>query len=114
MRMILHDWSDEYCVKILKHIRAAAAPDSYLLIIDNVTSYACSEKASNLVNIPGVQGKLPPAPLLPNNGHANVMGYLADIQVFKYKLLQHISNVLMINLDDDTFKWPRTDFKSAR
>ena len=31
---VLHNWADEYCVTILKHLRAAAAPETQLLIVE--------------------------------------------------------------------------------
>jgi hypothetical protein len=36
LRRIIHDYSDENCVKILSHLRAAMAPDSKVLIADMV------------------------------------------------------------------------------
>lgn len=36
MRYILHDWSDEYCIQILKAIRSSMGPDSRILICDQV------------------------------------------------------------------------------
>ena len=34
--MILHDWSDEGCITILRHLRAAAAPETQLVVADTV------------------------------------------------------------------------------
>ncbi|KAG6818810.1 hypothetical protein H0H93_001415, partial [Arthromyces matolae] len=36
LRHILHDWSDTNCIKILKHLRDAATPETTLLILDCV------------------------------------------------------------------------------
>ncbi|KAF2280130.1 O-methyltransferase A [Westerdykella ornata] len=36
LRYIIHDWSDEYCVKILSAIRASMGPKSRILICDQV------------------------------------------------------------------------------
>ena len=36
MRTVLHDWPDDFCLKILKNIREAMGPDSLLLINENV------------------------------------------------------------------------------
>ena len=110
MRMILHDWSDEYCVKILKHLRAAAAPVTNLLIIHSVMSYACSDDTS-LIDVPGAEGQLPPAPLLPNNGHANIAGYLGDIQVFHFRLKYYL--LLISDIGDGILEWPRADATST-
>ncbi|KAJ7512284.1 S-adenosyl-L-methionine-dependent methyltransferase [Mycena galericulata] len=77
LRMILHDWSDEYCVKILRNLRAVADESTKLLVVDDIVSYACSEKLSK--EITGAERALPPAPLLPNFGHAGVVSYYIDL-----------------------------------
>ncbi|RDA95170.1 hypothetical protein CP533_1939 [Ophiocordyceps camponoti-saundersi (nom. inval.)] len=43
MRLIIHDWPDATCVKILTHLAAAMAPDSRLLICDAVLPPRVSE-----------------------------------------------------------------------
>ncbi|KAJ7455082.1 S-adenosyl-L-methionine-dependent methyltransferase [Mycena latifolia] len=75
-QMILHDWSDEYCLKILRLLHAAADKSTKLLIVDNIVEYACNETSTK--NIPGAEKALPPAPLLPNMGHANTVAYYSD------------------------------------
>jgi hypothetical protein len=44
-QFISHDWSDEYCVKILSSIRESMAPNSRILICDQVmnTTLGCPE-----------------------------------------------------------------------
>lgn len=37
LRMIMHDYSDEYCLKILRQIVPAMAPDSRIVIMDQVS-----------------------------------------------------------------------------
>ncbi|KAJ7473016.1 S-adenosyl-L-methionine-dependent methyltransferase [Mycena galericulata] len=66
-----------YCVKILRNLRAAADESTKLLVVDNIVSYACSEHLSK--EIPGVERPPPPAPLLPNFGHAGVLAYYTDL-----------------------------------
>ena len=80
MRMILHDWADNYCLQILRLLREAAAPDSRLLIVDSTMSYAC-EDTTIAKDIPGGSGLVPPEPLLPNWGYANILAHLINIQV---------------------------------
>ncbi len=81
MRMVLHDWSDDKAVNILRHLCAAAGPETQLVVIDNILSYACTED-SFVGDIPGaVVERLPPSPLLPNLGYAAVSSYLADLSV---------------------------------
>ena len=80
MRMILHDWADNYCLQILRLLREAAAPNSRLLIVDSIMSYAC-EDTTIAKDIPGGSGLVPPEPLLPNWGYANILAHLINIQV---------------------------------
>ena len=80
MRMILHNWADSYCLQILKLLREAAAPNSRLLIVESIMSYAC-EDTTIAKEIPGGTGLVPPELLLPNWGHANVFTYLVNTQV---------------------------------
>jgi hypothetical protein len=32
LRYVIHDWSDDYCIRILKNIKAAMGPRSRILI----------------------------------------------------------------------------------
>ena len=82
LRAMTHDWSDDYCVKFLSQLRAAATPQTQLIVIDNVMPYAC-RGAEQTLNIPGADKVRPiaPKPLLPNFGVAGLMTYLADIAV---------------------------------
>ncbi|TFY69030.1 hypothetical protein EVG20_g3320 [Dentipellis fragilis] len=79
VRTILHDWANQFCIKILRNLRKAATPNTRLLVVDNIISYACKEEAAK--DIPGAAMPLPPAPLLANWGPASSMSYLADIQM---------------------------------
>lgn len=79
LRNILHDWSDSYCLKILRPLRAAAAPSTRLMIVEHFISYACIEEQTK--TIPGAERPPLPAPLLPNGGNAAITAYLSDIQV---------------------------------
>jgi SAM-dependent methyltransferase len=38
MKLILHDWDDEACLKLLRNCRAAIAPNGRLLVIDQVVA----------------------------------------------------------------------------
>lgn len=93
MRMIMHDWPDTYCEIILKKLRQSARRDTQLLIIDNILSYACQETNSELKKVPGNDTLMPPAPLLPNAGHASAFGYMCDVQVsctvYQYMMSTH-------------------------
>ncbi|KAI0264107.1 S-adenosyl-L-methionine-dependent methyltransferase [Gloeopeniophorella convolvens] len=61
MRFILHDWPDKDCIDILTHLRAAAAPQSRLVVSEVMMQHACAEPYGP---------SLPPAPLLANLGIA--------------------------------------------
>ncbi|PIL26737.1 hypothetical protein GSI_11151 [Ganoderma sinense ZZ0214-1] len=70
---VMHNWGDEECKRLLGHLRAAAGPDTKLLIVDQVLPLACAE-----------EGSLAPegSPLLPNLGKAYVVGYHMDILMY--------------------------------
>ena len=84
MRMITHDWADSFCHTILSHLRAAAGPQSKLVIVDAIVQHTC-EDTTVAKDIPGGvvedEEMKAPAPLLPNWGHAALFRYLCDIQV---------------------------------
>ncbi|KAH8978960.1 O-methyltransferase [Lactarius akahatsu] len=73
---VLHDWADEYCVKILTHLRAAAGPKTQLVIVEQLLACACDEPATH--EIPGAELPVPPKPLLPNMGRAGSMVHATD------------------------------------
>ena len=83
MKHILHDWSDPYCVKILKSLRAAAGPETKLVALETILAYACHDPAADngAAVIPGAIPKEAPAPLLANYGSVKELAYFADIIV---------------------------------
>jgi hypothetical protein len=77
---VLVDWADEYCLKILKHLRAAAGPKTQLVIVEQVTSHVCDEPVVH--EIPGAELlPVPPQPLLRNMGRAASGAYNHDLMV---------------------------------
>ncbi len=62
--------------RILSRLRAAAGPDTKLLIGDMLLPYACHDDAS-----PESSFAPKDSPLLPNLGKGNIHGYLIDIMV---------------------------------
>jgi hypothetical protein len=76
---VLHDWADEYCLTILKHLRAAAGPKTQLLVVEQGVSFVCDEPAAH--EIPGAGRPVPPRPLLRNMGRAGSDAYSTDIMV---------------------------------
>jgi hypothetical protein len=82
MKTVLHDWSDEYSLKILKRLRGAAAPDTKLVCVELVLSYAChdaeEDSGDGLTDLAPIKAQ---KPLLANWGAVNCFIYLADISV---------------------------------
>ena len=67
----------------MKHLRAAAGPDTKLLVSDYVLSYACivKEGETEFANIPGAIVPPAPEPLLPNLGRGGISAYQMDYQM---------------------------------
>ncbi|KIO21960.1 hypothetical protein M407DRAFT_217354 [Tulasnella calospora MUT 4182] len=71
MRFILHDWKDETCIEILKHLHHTANEESRLLIVEAVIAHACHDIGS--LTEGAVEGAYPtpmPEPLPANGGRA--------------------------------------------
>ncbi|KAF8965428.1 hypothetical protein BDZ97DRAFT_781639 [Flammula alnicola] len=82
LRVVLHDWPDDFARKILLHLREAATPDTKLLIAEFVLPLACPDDTGSnggLEDVEGAASILPPAPLLPNLGKASSNVYLMDL-----------------------------------
>ncbi|KAG6898572.1 hypothetical protein C0993_005961 [Termitomyces sp. T159_Od127] len=77
LKQVLHDWSDPYCARILKELRAAATPETKLVVVDSIIAYACHDPTTGSGLNSGY--KEAPAPLLPNYGTANITPYLVDL-----------------------------------
>ncbi|KAJ7612017.1 S-adenosyl-L-methionine-dependent methyltransferase [Mycena polygramma] len=83
LKQIMHDWSDEYCVKILSQLWEAATPTTTLLLMDTIMPLACHDPSAEGPNaIPGAAAKEAPPPLLANYGAPNDMGYNGDFDIF--------------------------------
>jgi len=69
IKQVLHNWPDDYIIKILCQLREAAKTDTVLVIIDNVVPYVCrmpeDDSSSNVA----------PEPLLPNYGPLSNAAY---------------------------------------
>lgn len=82
----MHDWSDKYALKILKHLRDAATPSTKLLAVDIILPYACHESEENADGITGAVSVKAPNPLLANWGAVNDFLYGLDICVCLFPL----------------------------
>ncbi|KAJ7124389.1 S-adenosyl-L-methionine-dependent methyltransferase [Mycena epipterygia] len=83
LKHIMHDWSDDYCVKILAQLWEAATPTTTLLLQDSIIPLACHDPSAEDPH--GIMGAVPneaPAPLLANYGGANDMVYHTDFAMF--------------------------------
>ncbi|KAA1478055.1 S-adenosyl-L-methionine-dependent methyltransferase [Dentipellis sp. KUC8613] len=93
LKQTIHDWSDEYCMKILRRLREAASPETKLIIVENIMRYACHDPSpSGESAIPGAAVAEAPEPLLANFGAVNELEYLYDMTMF-----------LMFNAQERTF-----------
>lgn len=84
LRVVLHDWPDDFARRILLHLREAATPDTKLVIADFILPLACPDdigSSGELEGIEGAESMLSPSPLLPNLGKASVNVYYMDLTV---------------------------------
>ncbi|GJJ14339.1 hypothetical protein Clacol_008603 [Clathrus columnatus] len=92
-RMILHDYGKNKATTILKNLRAAAGPKTKLLIVEQVSPYACRGYSSKF------GAKLhqePSKPLLANGGKAKAgfISYLGDMQFGEERTLGTFEEIL--------------------
>ncbi|KIK51364.1 hypothetical protein GYMLUDRAFT_208715 [Collybiopsis luxurians FD-317 M1] len=81
VRLICHDWSDAYSLKLLKHLRDSAQSTTKLVLMEHSIHYVCGEDET-YKHIPGaVPTERPPKPLLPNMGAVDLTSYLLDMQM---------------------------------
>ncbi|TFY66484.1 hypothetical protein EVG20_g4602 [Dentipellis fragilis] len=83
LKQVMHDWSDEYCAKLLKRLREAANSSTKLILFESVMPYACHDPTGD--DGKGVPGAVPveaPAPLLANFGAVHEAGYISDMTMF--------------------------------
>ncbi|KAG6909480.1 hypothetical protein DXG01_017202 [Tephrocybe rancida] len=91
-RNILHDWSDANCIKILTQLRAAATPDTTLLILDCVMTVSGVDTVIDTIS--NTQGLNPPAVLSTGFTTVNDMVWTLDATMMvmhntqEYTLLQ--------------------------
>ncbi|KAF8719122.1 hypothetical protein AX14_011412 [Amanita brunnescens Koide BX004] len=78
LKNVLHDWSDEYCVKILKPLREAATPNTILILMESISPYACHVVTTDN-GIKGAVAQEAPPPLLANWGASKEMVYIVDM-----------------------------------
>jgi hypothetical protein len=109
---VLHDWADEYCLTILKHLRAAAGPKTQLVVVEMMISFVCDEPAAH--EVPGAELPVPPQPLLRNMGCAAQTAYITDLQVRRQKRNSNYDDdmtdptfLFHVPKDDEFLQWSR-------
>ena len=81
IRYIMHNWPDDYCLKILSGLRAAAGPSSTLLVLDHIVDYLSRDTSGVGPDIPGATRPMAPEPLLPYPDSTTEYAYLMDLLV---------------------------------
>ncbi|KAH7325589.1 S-adenosyl-L-methionine-dependent methyltransferase [Stachybotrys elegans] len=71
LRYVIHDWSDDYCITILKNIRVSMGPQSRILVCDQVMNTTNGD-----VQLPSA-----PAPLPANYGYYTRYSHTRDLCV---------------------------------
>ncbi|KAF9261584.1 S-adenosyl-L-methionine-dependent methyltransferase [Marasmius fiardii PR-910] len=85
LRHVIHNWSDDDCIKILSLLREAAREDTKLLILEIIMPYACRKGLDDIsknTEIPGATAEAAPIPLLPNFGAVNEFAHVLDMTMF--------------------------------
>ena len=98
LRVVLHDWPDDFARQILLQLRYAANENTKLLIADFVLPLAChdtfsNDKDQNTESVEGAMNFPVPAPLIANLGKASAMVYWMDLTVKHLLLYKLQSNV---------------------
>lgn len=90
LRVITHDWPDEFVTRILLQLRHVATPQTKLILADYVLPLACEDHTED---IGAVRTLAPPScGLLPNLGKANANAFWLDLTASRLAPI----------LDDDT------------
>jgi hypothetical protein len=80
LRVVIHNWPNQYAIQILGHLREAAVPGkTRLLLVDFIAQYACKGTHPIAKDIPGSDLASAPEPLLPNFGKAFDLTFQLDI-----------------------------------
>ena len=85
LRVITHDWPDEFVARILLQLRHTATPKTKLILADYVLPLACEDHTED---IGAVRTLAPPSSgLLPNLGKANANAFWLDMTASRLPLL---------------------------
>ncbi len=91
MKYILHDWSDEYALKILRKLRDAATPETKLFILDKIMPYTCPPDAAEdyAALVPGAQKPELTAPLTNVIGGSSI-SFVSGLLVSNFGARSHL------------------------
>ncbi|KAK0205287.1 S-adenosyl-L-methionine-dependent methyltransferase [Desarmillaria ectypa] len=97
LRGILHDWANSYAAQILSHLRAAAGPQTKLVVIDIILEYPCFDPETKTIK--GCEPRPVPEPLLANMGAANTVDYSMDVMMMGFyngqeRTLRHFVDIM--------------------
>ncbi|KAH9932971.1 O-methyltransferase [Fomitopsis serialis] len=82
LRMIMHNWPDAECIKILKNVRNSCTKDTRIVIVDNIMLFASrSQEIEGQETGTSDPDALAPEPLLANWGVANSLSYKQDLNM---------------------------------
>ena len=81
VRYILHNWTDQYCVKILKRLRDAALPATKLIVLEEILEYMSRDTTTMHADLPGATNPMAPLPLLPYPEASTGLTYSGDMVV---------------------------------
>lgn len=79
IKSIIHDWSDDEALKILKQLRGAAGPQSRLFAMDKIVPYTCEAALTEMDGVTIVG---------PNSGLARLKGGVGNV-------MPHLSSVIV-------------------
>ncbi|KAJ7596525.1 S-adenosyl-L-methionine-dependent methyltransferase [Mycena floridula] len=84
LKSVLHNWSDQYNIKILSHLRTAATAKTKLLVVDSLISYTCDSSEASEVEFESQADRIAPKPLLPTFGAANAGMFAMDMAMMSW------------------------------
>jgi hypothetical protein len=77
LRVITHDWADEFVTRILLQLRHAATPSTKLIIVDYILPFACEDDGKDAWIVKTLAP--PGSGLLPNLGKASANAFWLDM-----------------------------------
>lgn len=97
LRGILHDWADSYGIRLLSQLRAAAGPQTKLVVIEILLESPCHDPETSTIK--GCEPRTVPEPLLANMGAANSVDYSMDMMMMGFgngqeRTLRHYLKIL--------------------